>query len=67
MSRSIRIAATTAALALIVGAGGPQAGAAETPAQRSAGYSALGQLPDWDRGVWQIDCSPRAGDLSRPP
>ena len=27
----------------------------QTPQQRTASFAALGKLPDWDRGVWQID------------
>ncbi|MEI9965173.1 MAG: hypothetical protein WDM92_11175 [Caulobacteraceae bacterium] len=33
----------------------PKKAAAQPPAGRVAAFAALGRLPDWDQGVWQID------------
>ena len=40
--------------------------AVETPKQRIASYAALGKLPDWEEGVWQIDWSALFGAGGRP-
>ena len=67
MDLKLKRAALTAVLALAAAAPAVrQAAAAETPQQRAASYAALGKLPDWEEGVWQIDWSALFGAGGRP-
>jgi hypothetical protein len=55
--RSIRTAVLTTAGLAVGFLGAAAAEAADAAAQRDAAFTALGHLPDWDRGVWQVDWS----------
>jgi hypothetical protein len=67
MDLKLKRAALTAVLALAAAAPAmQQAAAAETPQQRAASYAALGKLPDWEEGVWQIDWAALFGAGGRP-
>ena len=66
MDFNLKRAALTAVLALAAAAPAVTQAAAETPQQRAASYAALGKLPDWEEGVWQIDWSALFGAGGRP-
>ena len=67
MKITIKRTALVAVLAMAAAAPAMrQAAAAETPQQRTAAYAALGKLPDWETGVWQIDWASLFGAGGRP-
>ena len=77
MKIEIKRAALAAVLALAAAAPGARYAAAapadakakpaiQTPQQRVASYAALGKLPDWEEGVWQIDWTALFGAGGRP-
>jgi hypothetical protein len=65
-SSNLKRVTVLAAVAAAFGAASLQPVLADAPAERTAAYSALGQLPDWDKGVWQIDWTKLFGPGGRP-
>ena len=66
MTFKLKRAALVAMLGLAAAAPSLRPAAAETPKERTAAYSALAKLPDWEEGVWQIDWSALFGAGGRP-